>query len=368
MNSGVVTNTNGKLGGFLLKSLIVRVSIFLHHYLIWFIVSSYLLASVFPKLGLQMRDVALWHMNLFQQNTPISIPMVLLAFLLLNAGLGIRVKGLHQWKRSGPALILGLLGNFFIPVLFIFGSKLLMQFWHNPDEVQNVLVGLALIASMPVAGSSTAWSQNADGDMNVSLGLVLLTTALSPFTTPMVLHSVSLITVGDYSEDLQELATYGTGAFLTFFVLLPSIIGIVIRAVVGEDAILRIKPYQKLLNILVLLALSYSNAAVSLPQAVRQPDGDFLIGIAVVVTVLCVIAFATGWAIAELTSATPSQQAALMFGLGMNNNGTGLVLASATLADHPRVMLPIIFYNLVQHLIASIVDHFLYANVDDVKG
>jgi BASS family bile acid:Na+ symporter len=46
-----------------------------------------------------------------------------------------------------------------------------------------------------------------------------------------------------------------------------------------------------------------------------------------------------------------------MFGLGMNNNGTGLVLASMALADHPRVMLPIIFYNLVQHLVAGCVDY-----------
>jgi hypothetical protein len=29
------------------------------------------------------------------------------------------------------------------------------------------------------------------------------------------------------------------------------------------------------------------------------------------------------------------------------------------LADHPRVMLPIIFYNLVQHLIAGFVDRFV---------
>ncbi len=42
-----------------------------------------------------------------------------------------------------------------------------------------------------------------------------------------------------------------------------------------------------------------------------------------------------------------------MFALGMNNNGTGLVLASMALADHPRVMLPIIFYNMVQHLVAG---------------
>lgn len=45
-----------------------------------------------------------------------------------------------------------------------------------------------------------------------------------------------------------------------------------------------------------------------------------------------------------------------MFGLGMNNNGTGLVLASMALAQYPTVMLPVIFYNLLHHLVASVVD------------
>jgi bile acid:Na+ symporter, BASS family len=42
-----------------------------------------------------------------------------------------------------------------------------------------------------------------------------------------------------------------------------------------------------------------------------------------------------------------------MYGLGMNNNGTGLVLAALVLTAYPRVMVPIIFYNLVQHLVAG---------------
>ena len=54
-----------------------------------------------------------------------------------------------------------------------------------------------------------------------------------------------------------------------------------------------------------------------------------------------------------------------MFGLGMNNNGTGLVLASMALADHPQVLLPIIFYNLVQHLVAGMVDYLLCDRSDD---
>ncbi|WP_198953797.1 hypothetical protein [Rhodopirellula sp. MGV] len=53
-------------------------------------------------------------------------------------------------------------------------------------------------------------------------------------------------------------------------------------------------------------------------------------------------------------------KASLMFALGMNNNGTGLVLAGLTLANHPEVMLPIILYNLVQHLIAALVDRIFF--------
>jgi BASS family bile acid:Na+ symporter len=43
-----------------------------------------------------------------------------------------------------------------------------------------------------------------------------------------------------------------------------------------------------------------------------------------------------------------------MFGLGMNNNGTGLVLAGASLAALPIAVVPVLAYNLVQHLIAGI--------------
>ena len=48
-----------------------------------------------------------------------------------------------------------------------------------------------------------------------------------------------------------------------------------------------------------------------------------------------------------------------MFGLGMNNNGTGLVLASTAMASMPLAMLPIIIYNLAQHLIAGGVNALL---------
>ena len=38
----------------------------------------------------------------------------------------------------------------------------------------------------------------------------------------------------------------------------------------------RVKPNLKLVNLVLLLMLNYSNAAVSLPESVANPDPDFL--------------------------------------------------------------------------------------------
>jgi bile acid:Na+ symporter, BASS family len=298
---------------------------------------------------------------LFGESIQISLPMLLLGLLLLNAGLGVEVAQLRHLLRRPWVLVVGLAANLFLPIAYIFAVSQTMRVWHNPDEVQNILVGLALVASMPIAGSSTAWTQNANGDLSLSLGLVLSSTLLSPLTTPVALYSVGLMTTGDYREDLQELAKSGTtGGFLAVCVILPSLLGILLRGAAGADRVARTKPTLKLLNSLNILVLNYSNASVSLPESIANPDPDFVTVLLIIVSGLCVFAFGAGWLLARLFRTDPAQRTSLMFGLGMNNNGTGLVLATMALADHPRVMLPIIFYNLVQHLVAGCVDFLLF--------
>ena len=43
----------------------------------------------------------------------------------------------------------------------------------------------------------------------------------------------------------------------------------------------------------------------------------------------------------------------MMFGVGLNNNSTALVLAAPIFADRPKFLMPIILYGLVQHVIAG---------------
>jgi bile acid:Na+ symporter, BASS family len=118
-------------------------------------------------------------------------------------------------------------------------------------------------------------------------------------------------------------------------------------------------PYVKLSNFIILLALNYSNASVSLPKAVAEHDVDFLAITLSITTGLCVAAFSAAYWLSCLFKTDEAGRVSLMYGLGMNNNGTGLVLASLALASFPRVMVPIIFYNIVQHLVAGAVHHMM---------
>ncbi|HEX7377649.1 MAG TPA: bile acid:sodium symporter [Pirellulales bacterium] len=336
-----------------------RVAHWIHAKFLWLLLASYVVAGFFPAWGLAMKQLSFGQLHVFQETVRLSLPMLMLSFLLLNAGLGVDLSTFKSSYVGVGALAAGLIANLAVPVTFILLVTQLMRLWHNPDEVQNILVGLALIASMPIAGSSTAWSQNANGNMALSLGLVLLSTIASPITTPLALHSVGLMTTGDYAEDLHELAAGGSGGFLAVCVVIPSLAGVALRRALGKERVAKAKPNLKLANAVVLLALNYANASVSLPEAVGNPDPDFLAVILTLTVALCAATFSAGWLIARWFQVDLASRTALMFGLGMNNNGTGLVLASMALANHPRVMLPIIFYNLVQHLVAGVVDRCL---------
>jgi BASS family bile acid:Na+ symporter len=280
----------------------------------------------------------------------------MLALVLFNAGLGVRTDHLRNLVRSPFVLVAGILANLIVPLGFILGMAESLKFWHNPTEVQYILVGLALVASMPVAGSSTAWSQNARGDLVLSLGLVVLSTCLSPLTTPAILHAVGWVAEGTYADCLYQLADNGTSFFLLAHVLFPSLLGIAVRGCLGEERLNPLRPTLRLLNSVNLLLLCYSNAALALPETVAEPDWDFLGVLLVIVVSLCVLSFATGWLLAWLLGTDEGGRTSLMFGLGMNNNGTGLVLAGTALAHLPNVMLPVLFYNLVQHLVAGLTD------------
>jgi BASS family bile acid:Na+ symporter len=324
-----------------------------------FLLAACAAASCCPGPGLWLRGVSLGEVSLWGEKTPLSLPTLLLAFLLFSAGLGVQAAQLRHLLRDPKPLLAGLLANLAIPVAVLVGISRVMAGWHDADHAGSILVGLALIAAMPVSTTSTLWSQNANGNLALSLGLVLLSTLLSPLRAPAVFQAVGPLAHGDSAAVLHELGAHGVGAFLSAAVLLPTVLGVAGKGALGEARVVPARPLLQLVGSVNCLVLTYANASAALPQVVANPDLGFLAVTLGVVAGLCVTAFTAGWGIARLLRADQGQQRALVFGLGMTSSSVGLVLASATLVSHPLVLVPILTHALVQQLVAGAADLIL---------
>ena len=256
--------------------MVLVLSQFLHHHLLWFLISAYAIAVVSPTFGLWIRSTSFGEIVLFQEHTRVSLLLLMLAMLMFNAGLGLKTEHLRTVMQRKFALFAGLAANVAIPMAYIFAVTLVMRLWYEPDEAQHILVGLALVAAMPIAGASTAWAQNSNGNLALSLGLVLFSTVLSPLVTPVALRLFGEMAAEEYERMLHELAAYGSGAFLGLWVVVPSLLGIAVRRLVPQRWMTVGMPYLKLVNTINLLLLNYSNGSVSLPQAAADRDYDFL--------------------------------------------------------------------------------------------
>jgi bile acid:Na+ symporter, BASS family len=222
---------------------------FVHKNLLYFLLVLYGVAFVLPQPGLWIRNCKFGEITWLDGSVlSLSLPVLMLSFLLLNAGLGTKASELWVLKKRPQLLMAGVLANTLVPLAFIAAFWSIGRSWHNVNELQFTLMGLALVASMPIAGSSTAWAQNMNGNLSLSLGLVFATTALSPWLTPLVLHAVGFLTIGDASEDLHLLASQGAGAFLILSVVLPSLAGIVLQWLLPQRWIRKAMPYLKLFN------------------------------------------------------------------------------------------------------------------------
>jgi BASS family bile acid:Na+ symporter len=326
-----------------------KIALVIHHNVLGVVLLAYVAAAVCPEPGTALRR----HVVSRVADLEVTLPMALLALLLFNAGLGTAPADLAKVGRKPRAVIAGWGANLLVPVLILGLLSLALRLWHDASEAEALLTGLAVVAAMPVAGSSAAYAQNADGNGAVSLGLVLSSTLLSPFTTPAVFRALEGMVNG--SDTILAVTAGQAEMVLVVCVVGPSLAGLALRAVGGGGWMAAARPVMKLANAASLLILCYANATVALPHIVADPDWDYLGLTVTAVVVVCGAGFGAGWLVARLLNVAEDQRRSLVYGLGMSNNGTGLVLGTSALAGHSEALLPIIVYNLAQHVLAATV-------------
>ena len=201
----------------------------MHDHFLWLLVASYLVAAVMPGPGLYLRR--------FSWGNPyageITAPMLLLALLLFCAAAVVQWEQVWQLLERPAVLLVALFATWLVPCLFVSVLGGMLPNLVAADATSGMIVGLALVAAMPVANSSVAWTQNSRGNVALGLGLIVLTIVISPVATPQMLKLMGFALSDEATAQTEQLVKRFSGTFFIIWVILPSLAGMIFNRAMG---------------------------------------------------------------------------------------------------------------------------------------
>ncbi|MCA9229445.1 MAG: bile acid:sodium symporter [Planctomycetales bacterium] len=331
------------------------VASWIHGNFLWLLVASYLLAALLPGPGLAIRNLSLTP----PAGDKVTVPLLLLALLLFCAATVVRWSQVRYLLQRPGILLLSLVAIWIVPSLMVSLLGWVLPQMLGEYVTTGMMVGLALVAAMPVANSSVAWTQNAQGNVALSLGLIVLSIVLSPLATPQMLNLMGLSLSDQETSQCEQLVTKFSGGFFIVWVILPSLAGGIANRLAGTERIERARGAIRLVSALTLLTLNYTNASLAMPKVFDNEGPKTVLISATLAVLLSVLGMASGWLLSRWMSLSDESRVSLIFGFSMKHTGLALVLAGEVLDTEPRVILMIVLATLLQHIIAGVADWFL---------
>ena len=350
---------------------VTRIEKIVHRGFLPLLIASYLLAASIPSLGQSLRHpLRVGHDDL---QATVSLSRVLLAVLLFLAGLSIDLGMLWNAVRRPIPFIVSLLAKLLVPTSFVLLLAVVVASLGVGPRLSEMLLGLALVAAMPTAGSSPAWTQKSGGDVALSLGIVVGSTLVCPWFGGLWWGELGeLLSSFDvhHASQLDHLAISVFGTFFLSWFLVPSFLGIAARYALGPTRRMALQPHVRFLGNVILLLLIYAFASTSLSKVVGENQFTQLATAFGLAALLCVVNFFAGWMTGKVSRSDRRTKLSMLYGIGMHNNGIALLIADNILATDSIVFLPIIAYAMCQHVVAGITDSIVIwcRQEDSAKG
>jgi bile acid:Na+ symporter, BASS family len=324
----------------------------LHRYFLLVLLAVYALSAVAPTPGAFIREFAVTLPGGAQER----VSMLLLAVLLFCAAAVIQWSQFRDVLERPSVLLAGLLTAWLGPALLVVAVSQVLPRLAGGEATTGILVGLALVAAMPVANSSAGWTQNAGGNVALSLGLIVLSILLSPLATPYLLKLMGMALSGGDTTRIERVVALFSGWRFILWVILPSLAGAVAAWFAGRERIERAKPWFRVITLLTILILNYANASLAVDRIRDRHEWGLIALAAALATATCLIGAVLAEVEAHAFGMSPDARAALVFSLSMKHTGLALVLAGEILHDSPRVVMVILLTTLAQHVVAAAID------------
>ncbi len=203
------------------------------------------------------------------------------------------------------------------------------------------VVGLVLFTAIPLGVSSVIWVSMSGGGVPLTLALIVLDSALSPFVVPAI---VSFYFGTDIAFD-----RIGVMKDLLLIVVAPTAFGVLVNELSKGRAKPWSAPVTAPTSKLVFAAVVMINAAAIAPHVLALKR-DMLLLVPVVI-VLVAVCYALGF-VGALPLKNAQHTIALTYSSGMRNISLGIVIALGHFGPHAAV--PVVMSILIQQPMATL--------------
>ena len=249
---------------------------------------------------------------------------IVLAFVMYGVALGIRPQTFKDVFTKPKSVLLGMLCQCILLPMFTFLLAICLK-----DSISwTMAMGMILVASCPGGNISNFISSLSKANVELSVSLTAISTALAIFITPFNfwLYGNLYLQVSGIASTLPQLAIPLWDVFKTVVILLgvPLTLGILTSHFLPGVAQKLKKPFQyfSIIFFIAMVVLSFMGNIDAFLKCIRY--------IFLVVLVHNLLALGIGWSVGKVSRLSTADRRTLTIETGIQNSGLGLVLLLGT--------------------------------------
>lgn len=249
---------------------------------------------------------------------------IVLAFVMYGVALGIKPRIFIEVFKKPKSVLLGMLCQLVLLPALTCILAILMNSWISP----MIGLGMILVAACPGGNISNFMSSLSKANIELSVSLTAISTALAVIMTPFNfwLWGTIYLSNAQVASEVPQLVIPLMEVFKTIFILLgiPLVLGILTSQYLPKVAEKLKKPFQwiSIVFFLVMVVLSFSSNINAFLKCIKY--------IFIVVLIHNLLALSIGFSIGSIFRVPRADRRTLTIETGIQNSGLGLVLLLGT--------------------------------------
>lgn len=290
--------------------------------------------------------VAFINPSLFSAVGP-YVPLIL-GVIMFGMGVTMTVDDFKGVFKQPRAVLIAIVAQYTIMPLIAY---VLCIVFSLPTEIA---IGVILVGCCPGGTSSNVMTYLARGNMALSVSATAASTLLSPIMTPAIFYLLAS----------QMIEIDATKMFIDILqiVLVPIILGLIVRSVLGKKA----ETYGEVMPLVSVIGIVLIVAFVVGASKARIIETGLLIFAVVILHNM--LGYLLGFFIAKLFRLGYPEQKTLSIEVGMQNSGLGAALAGMHFAASPVTAVPSAVFSFWHNISGSLLATYWAAKADKLEA